>query len=741
MWSTMKSLRGLLPALCVFLLPLSWHAEASSASSSTKFGKELYSTNMLCAPNRCLNPIFPALTGLQTMKGISSYTCVDNADGGKSLPFCGEIVTYNYQIAAIPDGVTTTQTPAEYWEGQALTDFVWHMGAMGFDEWDYRTKVNENVYADPCALAVLKLACYTYFPKCEHGHWGGETGSYVQPCFTACSNYITACQVECCDESVQCVFEFTQKDSDGNSLTQTGYSSHFGPSAFCTGSPASRGARTSFVLLGALAFLHFFLGASFFGERAGADGGHRRGGRGGGISVRFLPFFLFAVVTGFLISSVSSVSVGVGGRTGNQDGSVKPREFKNSIAPPVPSSVSPPVPAVSLLSQKTKTGAVAASHTEQQQKKKKTLERDPPLPSLTDKPAQAPPAPPVPLSVSLPSQKETGKNKEDLTPPSASVQKTEKSSSASVDPPRDESPSHEDIHALISSGDLAEGSAQLGVEAASAAAVGMEAVAQSDGTLSGTHTTGYWRIQRSYEDSFMTITTGGVSVKNSCSDTSLALAEQCSGRGLCTPWFESQAGVVNAPHFCKCSRDWAGPECQTQRKSQVTAYCLSLFVGFLGADQWYLGLYSQASLKTATLGGLGVWWLYDIVRVGSQPVYAYNYRVAADLPRWAFIVSSVCWFAALGFIVVGLNTLRTIRRKRKDALLLAAEKAAHSAAAYPAYSATNPEPQAAGMGESRRASVEKAGLDRSGSSLVKGGEGRPSVSLQSGGGAGGGYVG
>ena len=37
------------------------------------------------------------------------------------------------------------------------------------------------------------------------------------------------------------------------------------------------------------------------------------------------------------------------------------------------------------------------------------------------------------------------------------------------------------------------------------------------------------------------------------------------------------------------------------------------------------------------LGGCGIWWVLDIIRIGSAPVYAHEYRLAADLPHWAFV--------------------------------------------------------------------------------------------------------
>lgn len=52
-----------------------------------------------------------------------------------------------------------------------------------------------------------------------------------------------------------------------------------------------------------------------------------------------------------------------------------------------------------------------------------------------------------------------------------------------------------------------------------------------------------------------------------------------------------------------------------QHKSYLATWALALFLGFFGADRFYLGKNKSAIAKILTAGGFGIWYLIDVVLV------------------------------------------------------------------------------------------------------------------------------
>lgn len=187
------------------------------------------------------------------------------------------------------------------------------------------------------------------------------------------------------------------------------------------------------------------------------------------------------------------------------------------------------------------------------------------------------------------------------------------------------------------------------------------------------HHVGNWRKNPNYLVKFQYLEKGKeitAAQLNSCMAKDVPATLQCSGRGYCKEWNRNAAVGTQPLSFCVCDRDWADPECRTRRKSQITAFLFSLFGGFLGADYFYLGFPLWASVKLVTLGGLGFWWLVDIVRTGAGPVYAYDFRVSNDLPHWVYVISTVTLFAMVGFLISLESYLSYRRQKRDDVMKL-----------------------------------------------------------------------
>ena len=57
-------------------------------------------------------------------------------------------------------------------------------------------------------------------------------------------------------------------------------------------------------------------------------------------------------------------------------------------------------------------------------------------------------------------------------------------------------------------------------------------------------------------------------------------------------------------------------------KNWIAALLLSILVGSLGIDRFYMGYIGLGILKLITLGGFGIWWLIDLILVAMKHDFA-----------------------------------------------------------------------------------------------------------------------
>jgi TM2 domain-containing membrane protein YozV len=55
-----------------------------------------------------------------------------------------------------------------------------------------------------------------------------------------------------------------------------------------------------------------------------------------------------------------------------------------------------------------------------------------------------------------------------------------------------------------------------------------------------------------------------------------------------------------------------------EKKQFLTALLLSVFLGGLGIDRFYLGYTVLGIVKLLTAGGCGIWWLIDVILIATK---------------------------------------------------------------------------------------------------------------------------
>lgn len=107
----------------------------------------------------------------------------------------------------------------------------------------------------------------------------------------------------------------------------------------------------------------------------------------------------------------------------------------------------------------------------------------------------------------------------------------------------------------------------------------------------------------------------------------------------------------------------------TIRKSFMTTAMLSLFLGFLGVDRFYLGKVGTGILKLLTFGGFAVWYLIDLILIltGSmRDANGHELEGRNQNIRTALIITGVVFLVSIIFNAANASNISTTLNKTTD---------------------------------------------------------------------------
>ncbi|MBU4351618.1 MAG: TM2 domain-containing protein [Nanoarchaeota archaeon] len=75
------------------------------------------------------------------------------------------------------------------------------------------------------------------------------------------------------------------------------------------------------------------------------------------------------------------------------------------------------------------------------------------------------------------------------------------------------------------------------------------------------------------------------------------------------------------------------PKCGAHQKDGArkkvnwnTAIILAIFLGWIGADRFYMGHIGLGIIKLLTFGGYGIWWLIDIILIATKKISSVDWE-------------------------------------------------------------------------------------------------------------------
>ena len=95
-------------------------------------------------------------------------------------------------------------------------------------------------------------------------------------------------------------------------------------------------------------------------------------------------------------------------------------------------------------------------------------------------------------------------------------------------------------------------------------------------------------------------------------------------------------------------------------RSFIATWMFSLLLGFLGVDRFYLGKVGTGILKLLTIGGLGIWWLIDLILTLAGLQRDKEGRLLPDYEQYR-LISWIITAAAFGLWHPDLGDLARLR--------------------------------------------------------------------------------
>ena len=80
----------------------------------------------------------------------------------------------------------------------------------------------------------------------------------------------------------------------------------------------------------------------------------------------------------------------------------------------------------------------------------------------------------------------------------------------------------------------------------------------------------------------------------------------------------AQVKQVNDANQANQTAEVVQPGPEKKPKKWIVALLLSILLGSLGVDRFYLGYVWTGILKLITAGGLGIWWIIDLILIATK---------------------------------------------------------------------------------------------------------------------------